>query len=445
MLLNPPALGAAGGYSLFSGAAAPPPPQPHLGGGSPTNLPAAAPPPPLPRAPTSHVASPNLHDGTSSLDSTPTLGDRATLFATPSPDPASMFDGDTKLMPYVDWVAARIRALGGVATSASLGSTLAVESAENYNMIKVHFGGLCGLLSRYPERFRLLHDKPLNHVAVVGPAAVSSSDDDVPQVEPRWLRQQRRAAPVERATREDEAAVVREVVNILASASENALTAVDLSNALRARLGVGALSRVRASHGGLLTFLEKSAGRVRVVRVPKHDVVTLAPVESTPVMPGALRAEAAVFSPQFVEPAVPVVDDGKPAPKQCIGPARQKPMGASSLFPAPPLFPQQLSQGCQRQLARLAAEDYAPTMPWPRDAVHDQGIVRTVLECLRAQSPRPSTLHKIRAYLRRVYALQSSVKSVPLRALLTAYPQLFVIDGTSVAERSRGQTPVPSF
>ena len=130
----------------------------------------------------------------SSLDTTPTIGDRATLFATPSPDPASMFDGDTKLMPYVDWVAARIRALGGVATSASLGSTLAVESAENYNMIKVHFGGLCGLLSRYPERFRLLHDKPLNHVAVVGPAAVSSSDDDIPSVEPRWLRQQRRAA-----------------------------------------------------------------------------------------------------------------------------------------------------------------------------------------------------------------------------------------------------------
>ena len=287
MLTQPALGGAAGGYSLFSGAAAPPPPQPHH---SPTNLPGAAPPPPLPPSNRHPVASPNLHDGTSSLDSTPQLGDRATLFATSSPDPASMFDGDTKLMPYVDWVAARIRALGGVATSASLGSTLAVESPENYNLIKVHFGGLCGLLSRYPERFRLLHDKPLNHVAVVGPAAVSSSDDDIPNVEPRWLRQQRRSVPVERATREDEAAVVREVVNILASASENALTAVDLSNALRARLGVGALSRVRASHGGLLTFLEKSAGRVRVVRVPKHDVVTLAPVESTPAMPGALRA-----------------------------------------------------------------------------------------------------------------------------------------------------------
>ena len=47
--------------------------------------------------------------------------------------------------------------------------------------------------------------------------------------------------------------------------------------------------------------------------------------------------------------------------------------------------------------------------------------------------------------LEAVYALQSSVKSVPLRALLTVYPQLFVIDGTSVAERSRGATPVPSF
>ena len=152
MLLNPPALGAAGGYSLFSGAAAPPPPQPHLG--SPANIAGAPAPPPIPNRSPHPVASPNLHDGTSSLDTTPTIGDRATLFATPSPDPASMFDGDTKLMPYVDWVAARIRALGGVATSASLGSTLAVESAENYNMIKIHFGGLCGLLSRYPERFR---------------------------------------------------------------------------------------------------------------------------------------------------------------------------------------------------------------------------------------------------------------------------------------------------
>ena len=320
------------GYSLFSGAAAPPPPQPTLVGVRRRTFPAAA--PPAPRAPTSHVASPNLHDGTSSLDSTPTLGDRATLFATPSPDPASMFDGDTKLMPYVDWVAARIRALGGVATSASIGLHISRRSAENYNMIKVHFGGLCGVVA-VPRAVSLAARQAPEPCGRGRSAWRRLSDDDVPQVEPRWLRQQRRAAPVERATREDEAAVVREVVNILASASENALTAVDLSNALRARLGVGALSRVRASHGGLLTFLEKSAGRVRVVRVPKHDVVTLAPVESTPVMPGALGAEAAVFSPQFVEPAVPVVDDGKPAPKQCIGPARQKPMGASSLFPPP--------------------------------------------------------------------------------------------------------------
>ena len=116
MLTQPALGGAAGGYSLFSGAAAPPPPQPYVGS---PNLPGAAPPPPLPRAPPSHVASPNLHDGTSSLDTTPTIGDRATLFASPSQDPASMFDGDTKLMPYVDWVAARIRALGGVATQST--------------------------------------------------------------------------------------------------------------------------------------------------------------------------------------------------------------------------------------------------------------------------------------------------------------------------------------
>jgi hypothetical protein len=63
--------------------------------------------------------------------------------------------------------------------------------------------------------------------------------------------------------------------------------------------------------------------------------------------------------------------------------------------------------------------------------------VATVLDCLRAQAPRLSTLHKVRAYLRRVYALSTSVKSVPLRALLTAYPSRFIVDGTSVAERGR--------
>ena len=159
-MLVPPAAPTTSGYSLFSGAAAPP-----VGLNK------------------QHVRSPNLHGAASgpsqipSMDGSPPLQARGTLFASTSKDPQTLGDGEGRLQPYVDWVAGRIRALGGVATSASLGSTLAVESPENYTLIKVHFGGLCGLLSRYPERFRLLHDKPLNHVAVVGPAAVSSDDD----------------------------------------------------------------------------------------------------------------------------------------------------------------------------------------------------------------------------------------------------------------------------
>ena len=53
----------------------------------------------------------------------------------------------------------------------------------------------------------------------------------------------------------------------------------------------------------------------------------------------------------------------------------------------------------------------------------------------RAQAPKASTLHKIRAYLRGVYKLPVTVKSVPLRALLTAYPGNFVfLTATSLGE-----------
>ena len=77
----------------------------------------------------------------------------------------------------------------------------------------------------------------------------------------------------------DEENVIRNVVDILTTASDKALTAVDLGNALIQRVGMDTLARVKATHGGLLTFLEldrrSKMANVRILWVPKNDVVYL--------------------------------------------------------------------------------------------------------------------------------------------------------------------------
>jgi hypothetical protein len=66
--------------------------------------------------------------------------------------------------------------------------------------------------------------------------------------------------------------VVAHTQEILAGASERALKAVDLANALRSRVGVAVLARVRTHRGGLLSLLERHDDVLEVFRVPKHDV-----------------------------------------------------------------------------------------------------------------------------------------------------------------------------
>ena len=70
----------------------------------------------------------------------------------------------------------------------------------------------------------------------------------------------------------DEVLVVAHTQEILAGASERALKAVDLANALRSRVGVAVLARVRTHRGGLLSLLERHDDVLEVFRVPKHDV-----------------------------------------------------------------------------------------------------------------------------------------------------------------------------
>ncbi len=96
------------------------------------------------------------------------------------------------------------------------------------------------------------------------------------------------------AAHADEVLVVAHTQEILAGASERALKAVDLANALRSRVGVAVLARVRTHRGGLLSLLERHDDVLEVFRVPKHDVVRL---RAPPINQGNLRAAAPSFTP----------------------------------------------------------------------------------------------------------------------------------------------------
>eukprot|EP00633_Aureoumbra_lagunensis_P014429 CAMPEP_0197349010 /NCGR_PEP_ID=MMETSP0893-20130614/9105_1 /TAXON_ID=44058 ORGANISM="Aureoumbra lagunensis, Strain CCMP1510" /NCGR_SAMPLE_ID=MMETSP0893 /ASSEMBLY_ACC=CAM_ASM_000539 /LENGTH=480 /DNA_ID=CAMNT_0042859965 /DNA_START=270 /DNA_END=1712 /DNA_ORIENTATION=- len=206
-------------------------------------------------------------------------------------------------------------------TSANLGSTLVAEDPERYGIIKAVFGGLCGLLTRYPERFALINNQPLNHVVVIGAclrnqtsskspplyqgqagvdvsrASLTSSSStssvssygtyhsrrcEIPLGGPTMPLMPQKSnfcymnpAVARNFTKRDEIEVIRHTREILEAASEHALKAVDLANALRNRVGVAALGRIRQTQGGLLSLLEQHKDIVRVQRVPKHDVVYL--------------------------------------------------------------------------------------------------------------------------------------------------------------------------
>ena len=109
--------------------------------------------------------------------------------------------------------------------------------------------------------------------------------------------------------------------------------------------------------------------------------------------------------------------------------------GAFLLTEGPRIVPGATDGRRGKAAAALTADGYAPTQP---PCSRDDAPIIVVLDCMRAQAPKASTLHKIRAYLRGVYKLPVTVKSVPLRALLTAYPGNFVfLTATSLGERGQ--------
>ncbi len=77
-------------------------------------------------------------------------------------------------------------------------------------------------------------------------------------------------------------------------------------------------------------------------------------------------------------------------------------------------------------LRRLCDDTYVPTQPWPVDAARDQPYCLAVIAQLQ-HFDGYTTISKLRGFLRNRVAAVDNIKSVPLKAMLVAYPQYFTL------------------
>eukprot|EP01038_Epipyxis_sp_PR26KG_P008631 gene8631-11664_t len=83
-------------------------------------------------------------------------------------------------------------------------------------------------------------------------------------------------------------------------------------------------------------------------------------------------------------------------------------------------------------LRRLCDDTYVPTQPWPIDEPADRVYYTAVIAQLQ-QFGGSTTISKLRGFLRNRVAATDNIKSVPLKAMLAAYPHLFVVQSNYVS------------
>lgn len=83
-------------------------------------------------------------------------------------------------------------------------------------------------------------------------------------------------------------------------------------------------------------------------------------------------------------------------------------------------------------LQRLCDDTYVPTQLWPVDVNNDAFYFQAVIVQLQNFGGQTS-ISKLRGFLRNRVNAVDNIKSVPLKALLSAYPQLFILRNSQVS------------
>uniref|UniRef100_A0A7S1XV24 Uncharacterized protein n=1 Tax=Phaeomonas parva TaxID=124430 RepID=A0A7S1XV24_9STRA len=90
----------------------------------------------------------------------------------------------------------------------------------------------------------------------------------------------------------------------------------------------------------------------------------------------------------------------------------------------------------------LTVETMVPTQAWDSDATRDFPFVQAVIDTL-TQLGSTATISKLRGHLKHRLHLNKSVKTVPLKAFMRAYPQYFKVNGNTASLQLHVRSSVP--
>ena len=82
-------------------------------------------------------------------------------------------------------------------------------------------------------------------------------------------------------------------------------------------------------------------------------------------------------------------------------------------------------------LRRLCDDTYVPTQLWPKDQINDKPYLEATILQLQ-QFGGITSISKLRGFLRTRINAPDNIKSVPLKAMLTAYPNYFQVRNNQV-------------
>jgi len=333
-------------------------------------------------------------------------------FGSPSSDtvtavPAAV-DGTVNF--YLDWIDALISLKGKTMTEADLYREMEAANAALYKAINEKYGSCLALLMQHPQRFRCFNSAPFKWSiqslsAGASPAATATATAAAAAAAPGPSplgdkpKRARRSSPSRPEAVDDRLIdhVIRTCADVLKDAPQQTLKSVELANALRADVGVEAMAQVKAGFGGLLNLLGEYPDAFEVRRIPKNDHVALRPA-------GALQCSRSPAEASF---APGKGEDGRAA------------------------------GGCP-VLRLLSTEKWVPGKAWPAsplDAPYLSALA-AVLERQRRGRPgapgRAERVAKLRGLLKLQLRSPSTIKSVPLKALVRAYPAVFTLTEAGV-------------
>jgi len=322
------------------------------------------------------------------------LADQNTLFES----------GENPLTPrtedsYIDWILAIVALKGGKISESNLYEEMKSSNSALYNTVVEKFGGVIQLLVKHPDQFGVVNDAPFQWSIVslkqksgsllLGGVSLKNQSKKIFKKDPSRLSE----TPIDEKVVDK---VIETAAAILKDASHHTLKAVELANTLRACVGVEPLSAVKEHFGGLLCLLQKYPDTFSVERIPKNDMVSLV---NGAFVAGNVRINN---SSDLIEIQSRPATKTSQLPGQCIV---QK---------------------------FLTSEEWVPNKAWPSESRRDMPYVSVIADQLHSAGGT-MTVSKLRGLIRVSLNLKDTIKSVPLKALIKAYGNIFVLSGNQVS------------